>query len=144
MLCKKNENLEFVQSVNVYFLDSLKNNSTKNWIFSDNSCEEICNSKAFVDIATARKHRGLNAIYIKRNLIHRSQLRRHVELQDTHIVLLKSPSDVMQSRTPSAQLWLGSEVVDWYRDAILVPWGHLLVDLSPLTVDRIRYCTNTG
>ena len=38
----------------------------------------------------------------------------------------------------------GSELVDWYRDATSVPFGHLLIDLSPRTDDRLRYCTNTG
>ena len=39
------------------------------------------------------------------------------------------------------QLDLGSELVDWYRDATSVPFGHLLVDLSPRTDDRLSYCT---
>ena len=46
--------------------------------------------------------------------------------------------------TLSTQLGLGSELVDWYRDATSVPFGHLLIDLSPRTDDRWRYCTNTG
>ena len=50
----------------------------------------------------------------------------------------------MQVTTLSTQLGLGSELVDWYRDATFVPFGHLLIDLSPLTDDRLRYCTNSG
>ena len=50
----------------------------------------------------------------------------------------------MQVTTLSTQLGLGSELVDWYRDATSVPFGHLLIDLSPRTNDRLRYCTNTG
>ena len=52
--------------------------------------------------------------------------------------------DVMQVSTLSAPLGLESELVDWYRDATSVPYGHLLIDLSPRTEDRLRYCTNTG
>ena len=110
----------------------------------DNSCEEICNSKAFVGLAIAGRHRGLSTIYIKHNLFHQSKLGRDVELQNTHIVLFKSPRDVMQVTTLSTQLGLGSELVDWYRDATSVPFGHLLIDLSPRTDDRLRYCTNSG
>ena len=55
-----------------------------------------------------------------------------------------SPRDVMQVTTLSKQLGLGSELVDWYRDATPVPFGHLLIDLSPRTDDRLRYCTNSG
>ena len=141
---KEIENLELVRGVIFEFIDSLKNNGTKYLPVFDDSCEDICNSKAFVDIATAGRHRGLSTIYIKHNLFHQSKLGRDVELQNTHVVLFKSPKDVMQVTTLSTQLGPGSELVDWYRDATSVPFGHLLIDLSPRTDDRLPYCTNTG
>ena len=49
-----------------------------------------------------------------------------------------------QVATLSVQLGLGSALVYWYRDATSVPFGHLLIDLSPRTDDRLRYCTNSG
>ena len=104
---KEIENLKFVQGVNFEFIDSLKNNGTKRLLIFDDSGEEICNSKAFVDIATAGTLRGLSTIYIKDNLFHQSKLGRDVELQNTHIVLFKSPCDVMQVTTLSTQLGLG-------------------------------------
>ena len=141
---KEIESLEFVRGVSFDFIDSLKNNGTKYLLTFDESCEEIGNSKAFVDIAAAGRHRGLSTIYIKHNLFHQSKLGRDVELQNTHIVLFKSPRDVMQVTTLSTQLRLGSELVDCFRDATSVPFGHLLIDLSPRTDDPLRYCTNTG
>ena len=110
----------------------------------DDYREEICNSKAFVDLATAGRHRGLSTIYIKQNLFHQSKLGRDVEIQNTYIVILKSPRDVMQVVSLSAELGFRSELVDWYRDAKSVPFGHLLIDLLPRADDRLRYCTNTG
>ena len=59
---KEIEGLEFVRGVNFEFIDSSKNNGTKYLLIFDDSCEEICNSKAFVDIATAGRHRGLSTI----------------------------------------------------------------------------------
>ena len=141
---KEIENLEFVRGVNFEFIDSLKNNGTKYLLIFDNSCEEICNLKAFVDLATTGRHRCLSTIYIKHNLFHQSKIGRNVELQNTHIVLFKSPRDVMKVTTLGTQLGLGSELVDWYRDATSVFFGHLLIDLSPRTDDRLRYCTKTG
>ena len=141
---KEIENLEFVQGANFEFNDSLKNNGTKYLLIFDDSCEEIFNSKAFVDIATTMRHRGLSTIYIKHKLFHQSKLGRDVELQNTHIVLFKSPRDVMQVTIFSTQLGLGSEQVDWYGDATSVPFGRLSSDLSPRTDDRLRYCTNSG
>ena len=141
---KEIENLECVQGVNFDFIDSIKNNGTKYLLIFVNSCEETCNSTVFVEIATAGRHQGLSTIYIKHNLFHQSKLGRDVELQNTHIVLFKPPRDVMQVTTLSTQLGLGPELVDWYRDATSVAFGYLLIDLSPRTDDRLRYCTNSG
>ena len=140
---KKIENLEFVQGVNSELLDPLKNNGTKHlWIF-DVSCEEICNSKAFNNIAIARRHRGLGNIYIKHNLFHQSKLGRDVQLHKTHIVFFKSPRYVRQVSTLSAPLRLGSELIDWFRDATSVPFGHFRIVLSPRTDHQSPYRTNT-
>ena len=112
---KEIENLEFVRGVNFEFFDSLKNNGTKYLLVFDHSCEEKCSSKTFVDFATSGKHRGLSTIYIKHNPFHQSKLGRAVELQNTHIVLFKSPRDEIQATTFGKQLGFGSELVDWYR-----------------------------
>ena len=141
---KEIENLEFVQGVNFEFVDSLKNNGTRYLLIFDDSCKEICNSKAFVDSAIAGRQRELSAIYSKHNLFHQSKLGRDVELQNTNTVRFKSPRDVMQVSTLSAQLGLGSELVDWYGDATSIHYGHLLIDLSTRIDDRLRYCKNTG
>ena len=122
------ENLEFVQGVHFKLIDSLKNNCTKYLVAFDYSCEEICNSKAFVDIATAGGYRGLSSFYIKHNLFQQNKLGRHFKLRNMHIVLFNSPRDVMQVSTFSAHLGLGSELVDWYRFAIQRP----LLTLPPL------------
>ena len=62
---KEIEKIEFVRGLNFEFIDSLKNNGTKYLLIFDESCEEICNSKAFVEIATAHgRHRGLSTVYI--------------------------------------------------------------------------------
>ena len=76
--------LEFVQGVHFEFINSLKNNSTKYLLIFDDSCAEICNSKEFVQIATAGRNRGFCTIYIKHNLLHQSKLGRDVELKHTH------------------------------------------------------------
>ena len=124
---KEIENLKFVRGVNFEFIESLKN-GTKYLLYFDEFCEEICNSKACVDIGIAGRHRGLSTIYIKHNPFHHRKLGRDVELQNTHVVLCNSPRDVMQVTTLSTQLRLGfgSELVDWYRDATSVPFGQLL------------------
>ena len=141
---KQIENFEFVEGVNFEFKDSLNNNGTKYLLIFDESCKEICKSKAFVDTAIPGKHRGISTIYNQHSLIQQSKLGRDLRLQNTHLVLLKSSRDVMQVSTLTAQLGLGSALVDWYWDATSVPSGHLLIDSSPRTDDWLRFCTNTG
>ena len=141
---KEFDNLEFAQGVQIEFINSLRNNGTKYLLVFDDSCADICSSKEFVDNATAGRHRGFSTIYNKHNLFYQTKLGSDVELQNTHIVLFKSPRDVHQVATLSVQLGLGSAVVAWYRDATTVPFGLLLIDLSPRTDDRLRYCTNSG
>ena len=145
MLCKKEiENLEFVQGVNFELLASFKYSGTKYFLICDDPCEQTCNSKEFADIDTAGKHRGLSATYIRHNLYHQSKRGRDVELQNTHIVHFKSPHDKMQVSTVISQLVFGSNLIDWYREPASVPYGHLLIDLSQRTDDRLRHCTNNG
>ena len=135
---KEIENLEFVQCGSFEFIDSLKNNITKYLSMFDDSCEEICNSKDFVDFDTAGRYRGLSTTYIKHKFFHQLELGRNFELQNTHIVFFKSARDVMQVSTFSAQLGLGSELVDWHRDATSAHNGNFLIDLSHAqTIDYV-------
>ena len=143
VMLKEIENIEFVQGVGFDFIDSLENNGNKYLLIFNDSCQEICNSRDFEKIAVAGRHRGLSTIYIKHNLIHKSKLGRDIENQSIHIVLFKSPRDVLQVGRLSVQLGLGLSLVDWYKDATSVPFGHLLFDLSPRTDDRLQYCTNS-
>ena len=138
------KNIEFVQGVDFELIQNLPNNGTKFLLIFDDSCEEISSSKEFVKIATVGRHKGLSTVYIKHNLFHQSRLGRDIELQKTHIVSFKSPRDVLQINTLSQQLGLGSQLKDWYTTATSVPYGHLLIDLTPKTVDSLRYCTNSG
>ena len=135
------KNLNFIQGVDFELIENLPNNRKKFLLIFDDSCREFSNSKQFVKFATAGRPRGLNTIYIKDNLFHQSKLRRDVELQNTQIVLFKSPRDVLQINTLCQQIGLGSQMKEWYQDATSTPYGHLLIDLTPKTVDSLRYCT---
>ena len=50
----------------------------------------------------------------------------------------------MQVSMLSAHLGVGSEQVDWYREATSDAYGQFLIDLSLCTDDSLRYCTNSG
>ena len=130
--------LEFLQIVKFESIDSLESNVTKYLLVFSESWEETRIPKAFVDFATAERHSGLSTIYDK-HLFHQIRLWG----RNTKIVHSRPPLDVMRVTTLSARLGFGSKIVDWYRDAANVPYGHF-VDFSLPTGDRLRYYTNTG
>ena len=77
----RRKNSKFIQGVDFELIEILPNHGTKYLLIFDDSCEKISNSKQFVKIATAGRHRGLNTIYIKHNLFHQNKLGRDVQLQ---------------------------------------------------------------
>ena len=79
------KNLEFVQYRIFEFTNSFQNNGTEYLLTFEDSCEEICISKAFVNIATPGQHCGMTTIYIKHNLFYQGKLRWDVALQKTTI-----------------------------------------------------------
>ena len=62
---KETDIFEFIQSVNFQFINTLKNSDTKYLLIFDDSRSKICNSKVFVDIATAGRYRGFSTIHIR-------------------------------------------------------------------------------
>ena len=108
------ENLEIVQCVIFENIDSLKKQRCKilvtNWQFM----WRYLQVKNVYWYCHCRKQGGLRNFYIEHNLFHRSRLGRDNELQTTHIVFFKTPHHVVQVSTVSAQMALGSELVDWY------------------------------
>ena len=136
------DNSEFLQGVNFEFIDSFKNNVKNYLLIFDSCCEGILNSKPFVDIATANRHRELSTNLSEHNLFHKSNFGRDVELQYMHIVLFKPPRDLMQV---SASCTVGCRIRDgWLVSRRNVCTLRSVVDwLLPRTDDRWRYCSHT-
>ena len=139
---KEVRNIEFIGSLDFDFIENLPNDGTNYLLIFDDSCVEISRSKQFEKIAIAGRHRKLNCISIKHNLFHKSANGRDTELQKTYIVLFKSPRDVQQIDVLGKQLGLGNTLWKWYADATSVPYGLLMIDLSPKTNDLLRYSTD--
>ena len=101
---------------------------------------ELCNTKEFVDIATDGRCRRFSTKYNKHNLFQQSKLGGDVELQNTHIVLFKSPRDCHQVATLSVQLGPGSALVELYRDATSLTF--VICWLICLREQTIAYATS--
>ena len=83
--CKvKTSNLSKELTNDFELIENFSNNGKQHLLLFDGSCEEILNSKQFLKTATTGRHREMNAIYVKRNLFHQSELGRDTEVQNTH------------------------------------------------------------
>ena len=114
----------------------VRQNRTKYLLIIDDSFEEICISKTFVDIATAGKHCGLSAIYIKHNLFHESKLGRDVELQNTYILLAAMWCKwlrLMHYQGSDQSWWTGIETQHFFL------LRSFIDGLSPPTDNRLHY-----
>ena len=135
--------IEFIQGLDFDLInESLATDGKKRLLIFDDFSDELLKSKDFTRIATAGRHLGLHVLYIKHNLFHKSPLGRDVELQLTHIVLFQSPRDINQIERLGQQLGKQKFVTLCYKDATSKPFGFLLIDLSPKTLDILRFCTN--
>ena len=142
-MIRKIPNLELVPCLDFEIINSLPNDGTNYLIIFDDSCDEIAKTKEFEKIATARKHKKINCIYVKHKIFHKSPIGRDAELQNTQIVPFKSPRDVQQIGVLVKQLGLGKQLVDWYNASTRRSYGHLMIDLSPRTPDCLRFCTES-
>ena len=121
--------------------ESLRNLEIVLLVFDD-SCEDIYNDKEFVRLATAGRHRGIDVIYVKHNLFQQSRWSRTIDLNTSHIILFKSPSDVQQLDFLGRQLNVSKFFRSCYELATRDSFGHLLIDLDPRKSDCLRYCSN--
>ena len=101
----------------------------------DDSCEDIYNDKEFVRLATAGRHREIDVIYIKHNLVQQSRWSRTIYLNTSRIFLFKSPRDVQQLDLLGRQLNVSKFLRSCYELATRDSFGHLLIDLDPRTSD---------
>ena len=132
-------NIQFVPCVDFDMIEKL---SDCLLIFYD-SCEEIYDEKRFVKIATSGRHKNLHVIYVKHNLFHQSKHSRTIDLNNTHVILFKSPRDVNQITYLGNQLNNAKFLKECYTKATDGnTYGHLLIDFDPKTSDGLRYCSN--
>ena len=108
----------------------------------DDSCEEVFNDKEFSKLATAGRHRNISVIYVKHSLFQQSNWSRTIDLNTTHISLLKSPIDIRQITYIGKPLNNTNFLKESYELPTKLPFGHLLIDFDPKTSDSLSFCSN--
>ena len=113
-------------------------------VIFDDSCEEILQSRFFVNLCTAGRHQNIHLIFIKHNLYQRGKFSVTIDKNTTHLVLLKSPRQAKQLRILGSELdgIAANFLEDCYTTSTRKPFGPLLIDLTPSCPDNLRFCTN--
>lgn len=111
----------------------------------DDSCDKILQCEAFSDLATAGRHKNLDVIFIKHNLYQKGKFSVTIDKNTTHVVITKSPRIGKQLKILGSELLEtanGKFLLNCYQDAMKIPYGHFLIDLTPTCPDALRFCSN--
>ena len=75
-------------------------------------------------------------------MFHQSKWSRTIDLNTTHIILLKSLRDIQQIEYLRKQLNCLQLIKEAYKLATTEPLGHLMIDLDPKTSQGLRFSSH--
>lgn len=110
----------------------------RNLLIFDDVFADIGKSDEFLNLAVSGRHRNLHVIYLKHNLYQKSQNAKTIDLNVTHLLLLKNPRDIVQIDYLGRQLGCRSVLLSAYKQATDETFGHLLIDLDPRCSELLR------
>ena len=88
-------------------------------------------------------HRNASVLNLTQNLFYKGKHTRTISLNAHYLVLFKNVRDSTQIANLSRQMFPGKSnfMLEAFKDATMVPFGYLLVDLRPDTDERCRLRT---
>ena len=138
----------------VTFYQGLPNEDLLQSFASTNSCNLVILDDLMSNVTSSVEmenlfvkgvhHLHFSVLYINQNVFCKGKHSRTINL-NTHIfVLMKNPRDVSQLQCLARQAFLGKSnfLMEAYKDATSKPYGYLVLDFSPGTIDDYRVRTN--
>ena len=88
-------------------------------------------------------HRNLNVIFITQNIFQQAKCSRTIALNTHYLGLFRNLRDASQVSHLGRQLFpgKGQVLVDAYQEATRLPYGYLVIDVSPHSQDQYRLRT---
>ena len=90
-------------------------------------------------------HSNMSVIMVTQNLFLRSSQYRTISLNCQYYFIFRSARSTNQVRTLAQQLYTGRGVIDMvtvYKRATSTPFSYVLIDLHPLSPERLRFRTS--
>ena len=135
------EEINFLNGLDWKKLEIMSNFKRHLLVFDD-VIDKIANSLEFLNLVVSGRHKNQHVIFLKHNLYQKSPNSKTIDLNLTHLLLLKSPRDIVQIDCLGRQLGDRGLLLSAYRSATEEPYGHLLIDLDPRCDENLRLVSN--
>ena len=137
----KHVDIEFIQGLEWNFLQ--KAEAQKRILLElDDSFDEAAQSKDFLELVVAGRHRKVHLMVFRHNLLQRTKNSKTIDLNVTQIFLFNSPRDSEQIGVLGPQLGERHATIEAYKRATQKPFGHLMIDLDVRSSKSLRYSSN--
>ena len=135
----KNIHLELIQGLEWNAVKRGEILKQRTFVVLDDLYDEAANSKGFLDLVIAGRHRTIHLMVLRHNLFQQSKNSETIYLIVTQIVLFNSPRVSDQIGVLRCQLGERSTLLKVYKRATQEAFGHLLIDLDVSSSRNLRY-----
>ena len=144
MICERYPGIQFEKGWRDDIFDSLSPYQ-RNILVLDDQMVVASSSKFVADLFTKESHhKNLTVINLVQNVYNQSKRQRTISLNSHYSVVFRNGRDALQFRTMAYQIcprdaqWL----VDAFTDATSEPYGYLVLDHHPSTLEDQTIVTN--
>lgn len=135
----KNVDIEFIQGLEWDAVEHSEALKKRTLVVVDDLYEDAAQSKEFLDLVIAGRHRNIHLMVLRHNLFQQSKNSKTIDLNVTQIVLFHSPRDLEQIGILGRQLGERSTLMKAYKRATQEAFGHLMIDLDVRSSRSLRY-----
>lgn len=138
-------NIEFIRGIPANINDDdFTDTSQPTLLIFDDMMRSSSNNEDISELYTeGSHHRNLSIISLLQNLFNKGKESRTISLNNHYLTLFKNPRDMQQISVLARQMYPGNNQVfmNKFKEATSKPYGTLLVDLKPDTLDKDRLQT---
>ena len=114
----------------------------RNLVVIDDLYDEAAQSKEFLDLVIAGRHKNVHLMVLRHNLFQQCKNSKTIDLNVTQMILFNSPRDLEQIGILGRQLREQSTLMKTYKRVTQEPFGHLMIDLDARSSRNLRYCSH--
>ena len=138
----KHVDIDFVHGLEWNYLQKAEAQRKRNLLVFDDLFDEAAQSKEFLALVVAGRHRNVQMILLGNNLFQQRENSKTIDLSVTHQLLFDSPGDSEQIGFLGCQLGERHTTIEGYKRATQTSYGHLTTDLDVRNIKTLRISSN--